>query len=1520
MIFVTLIFVSSLPTSDNFSLLPEKEENFTQLTREKERFPLNSALNLTDYITGDGVNQTIRVYMDNKSTIDNKEGNFEIKAPADNMNLSKGEFDFNFNNNFTTDYVIEEDDALDPNGNNYFEEYRFNDAFSNLTFNEGSGDQSGGFFKIVDGDDNSTFWNLTSSINGVLNFTIMANFSDVSGAIQTVYPIDFNRSNIVGFILNFTYKLSRDANVTVNMKDFFDTGKFRNKTTTTEINHTKEEFHSIDKLIINENLNYINKSDCSLVQFIFNRTDSNQFNLSLYEFDIVAILALELPITNDSYVALEFDLRGAKSNVNGFYAWIRTLNATKVQLNNIKLNISLYYATGTVDRTDLTANDNINPNLTTGLIDSKLFDYTGDGLSYFNFNISNTNNLTRFNYFIVIRSTHQDVGIYSLVTIPRGTFGDSDLKDHLLKSTNDNGNTWNNAISNINIDATNLELDATQFKLNITRGYIPSDFNGSLNIQGIDIDYLSDAELFTIYSGEPILKWGLGRWHHNFTNPIGSDLFNNFQINLNWDTNIINGFEFNVTYTVEAFRTENATSTYFASYDQQPQWIFNYTLNLDLFNIYKWNFTEFWYIYQEYFQAQNLTTPDGTQIPNIPNRQSDFNENHKKLIISTSVINVSDKLKYNGTYSLNLTSPNAILESNMHSYINYKNTLWETQGFMYGDNISVLLDIQDHNDLAPPSANGFANISLFYPDGTLLSYISSSSGTPSIDGTKLTYDFDNNTILDLTKIIPLASNSTANHYSKGDHYSLGYFWTNGSEIGCNRIPIYIDAYDINFKNITFIRDKGVNLLSGDVDNHVILPYTLLAASINETSAINNPNFYSVSNLDVNQMFTYEQWGSGIPVTILMKSFQQNETVLNPEEDISFKVSIQNRFFASLNIKFSVKLVSLANEEWIIDEDESDTKNLELFGAQGDTKDFNVTLSIPEYNTDLTWEGQNAPIRQGGVKTIISLYIEDNFVGTFESNDYSLIVNSTEDLFEGEIIALKQLPFSDTFTGRYFERDECLYLPNQSTFIYNVFDENYVSIYTQAIKKFDLNLDSNFTNILFPSEIRQGEVFNITSNLVTELGEILPNKLVYLQYERNGIWINTSTPQNTSANGETNFEVNTLNINILGTTPFKLSWAGDVDYLNKSNIFQVPIEVALNKLSLSSKDDESFLYNNRKSTIEFTIKNSGNSTLRIDIDDIDVDIDHGFDYDIIGKDEIILKPGDSETIQIEIEVGNIGFEEEVEVHVEIKAVNILTNKIILVSETIDLDIIDTPLIDYIIEYFLFIIIAILGLMLFIAYYYSRHIKKKIELSAKEVSEKRPRRGKYVKVSELKVARAEKLEETTEEIEEIKPKKEIIEEEVLEKEKKTIDLDTLLEKEELKKKEVSKKIPKHPEKKEKRPKEKEKAKKIKEKPAKTKKVKEKKKKMQKAKKKLEVKKIETEKPLEVEPKKVESKKTTDLDTLLEEKGLKDDKEPKKVPKKVSEPAKRIKKSSPKPLSTRKMVEKRRGKKKSRKKKRY
>ena len=59
------------------------------------------------------------------------------------------------------------------------------------------------------------------------------------------------------------------------------------------------------------------------------------------------------------------------------------------------------------------------------------------------------------------------------------------------------------------------------------------------------------------------------------------------------------------------------------------------------------------------------------------------------------------------------------------------------------------------------------------------------------------------------------------------------------------------------------------------------------------------NFYPVENTEINKEISYEQWGTGTPVSVLINSFLQNETVLNPKEDINVKLSIQNLFKMNL---------------------------------------------------------------------------------------------------------------------------------------------------------------------------------------------------------------------------------------------------------------------------------------------------------------------------------------------------------------------------------------------------------------------------------------------------------------------------------------------------------------------------------------------------------------------------------------------------------------------------------------------
>ena len=109
---------------------------------------LNSNLNLSDTITGSGVDQDVRIYVNNisKNLNDNQEF-FEIPSSAtEDMFLTYGNFSFSFQNNYTTDYVIEDDDALYADD---FISFDFNISNSNITFHDG-GPPTGDFNDLTD--------------------------------------------------------------------------------------------------------------------------------------------------------------------------------------------------------------------------------------------------------------------------------------------------------------------------------------------------------------------------------------------------------------------------------------------------------------------------------------------------------------------------------------------------------------------------------------------------------------------------------------------------------------------------------------------------------------------------------------------------------------------------------------------------------------------------------------------------------------------------------------------------------------------------------------------------------------------------------------------------------------------------------------------------------------------------------------------------------------------------------------------------------------------------------------------------------------------------------------------------------------------------------------------------------------------------------------------------------------------------------------------------------------------------
>ena len=1062
-------------------------------------------------------------------------------------------------------------------------------------------------------------------------------------------------------------------------------------------------------------------------------------------------------------MGLEFDLKGLDSTLNGFSAWIRTVNVSEAKY--IQLNMTLYRANSTIVREDIYLRTiDLVPDYGE-MIDSIVVNYTNDKLTYFAFNIDNTTQLNVSNYFIIIKS-NSSKDVYRLVTIPYFDYGDDGRTEHQLKTTLDGGNSWSNAKKTISkTNYVSSQLDASSFKLNVTRGFMPSDFivNGSntLRIQNLTIN---NQIISTFpYNESSHLIWGQGQWNYNFTTPIGDEGSNNFRVNLTWDKSVTKSFKFNVSYAVNAYWIDNATTTYTVNYNEDPIWNYDYDLNKT--SKLNWNYTEFWFLYPDYMTANNLTNPDADQILNLTGGQQILPETTgKHKIIVNNTLSTLD-----GFYSLNLTSFNFIHD--MHSYINYNGTLLGTRGFMFGDNISVSLDIQDPQLKAP--SNGIANVTLYYPNGTEYINAELTSSVGTTNDLLLRYDFNNLTVLDLTNQLEIFG-----------EYSLGFFWSNGSAIGCKKITVYIDTYDVDLYGVNYDSILEKNILNGEIKNPVFDNYTVMVASINKTTGISLPNLYPINNNNLTEQFEQEIGSEQLPVQLT--SFKQSENVLNPSEVVKFQTSIQNlHSFIPVNVKINLKLVAYANNDWIIAENTSSSALLNFFGVSGDTFEFDLKLKVPDLNVgSQIWAGINAPIRLAGAKTLITVFIEEYDAGTYESTDYALLSNKTEDVFEGHIMGLKTTEY---MTSRIllleFFRDECSYFPSNTTFLVNIFDQNYLSSYNQFDNEFSLKLNSNFTNITInPDDPIKGHNFNLSAILATEFGEILINKSVSCDYYYGNSWF-TIGSDFTNANGRIRFLINTLNVNYEADLIIRLLWGGDDIIGNEKNI-SISLIPESNNLSITIINNDVQPYTNTNTLFSIVINNVGNSILSVT--NVSIELNPNFQYSIVASNYLLqnrLIPGERTIITVRVKLGNVN---SLDFNAVITAQNVITNETLTVSREKSIIIYQSPITDYFLDFLPLIVLFIIGFIWVGAFLYSKRTLKRIETPIDVPVKKRPRRGKYVPVSDLKKPKP---------IKKIQVKTEVPEEA---EQKKTMDLDSLLEEKGLddkkEKKQTDKKNPK------------------------------------------------------------------------------------------------------------------------------
>jgi hypothetical protein len=160
----------------------------------------------------------------------------------------------------------------------------------------------------------------------------------------------------------------------------------------------------------------------------------------------------------------------------------------------------------------------------------------------------------------------------------------------------------------------------------------------------------------------------------------------------------------------------------------------------------------------------------------------------------------------------------------------------------------------------------------------------------------------------------------------------------------------------------------------------------------------------------------------------------------------------------------------------------------------------------------------------------------------------------------------------------------------------------------------------------------------------------------------------------------------------------------------------------------------------------------------------------------------FKPGDTTEILIKINVPSIN---QMSISVSIGARNEVTQEEVIFQSSKLFNIYAPLLEDLVFGFFTLIMIGIFIIVWAVMYIYVRRTIKKIETPFEEPIKTRPRKGKYVSVSELP---AEEPEEKLEEIPAKKPKKlskkKSKKSEVEEKEKQATDLDSLLEEKGLK----------------------------------------------------------------------------------------------------------------------------------------
>jgi hypothetical protein len=1249
-----------------------------------------------------GLNRTVRSYIQKDSSAINQVNEFNVTVPATTTSkLNSANLNFTFAPDYDTNYTLEEDSTLyyprwvnSSRSNPY---WNTNEAVSPDEYDVEVGSVSSGTFTYLVDDSTGSSVDI-DSVGNVVNVTYNANFSKI---------VKFDRTKAQSIRYHLYSESSSAVSVKIFAYNFISSTWVQLNSSTWGTAKLNRQF-----VTINTCLMYINTNNITQLKFQF--TAASPFNVKLYDLRVESLFGLEQDISKSKFAALEFDIKG-NATIYGFSAWIRTMSST---ITNANLTVSLFRANQTATRANVISASKIALKPGVILISSiNITNYLGDGVAYFPFKSNFEGiSLNVSNYFIVL-SSNVSTAKYSIATLPYSD-GDGNPSnnepnghiDHLFLKSDNMGATWTKLLTG------GYQVDAAPFILNLTRAWIPTDLNMSISNKPVS-SYTISTGIYATTSG---YTWGLGQWRGAFVNKT-EDVNNNVTIKVNYTSSLTTTLHFDVSYNVTVFSVEEAVAQFNVTEIEDPKWNLNYTLNQAKYT--GWSLKNFTFVIPKNWDAYDLIAPNKKSCSDNVTYITDAEANYLGVDYSRTIRYIG-----NGNYSLSGYSTSYIYSTS--TALHYKDFKWSTHGLMQGDNISIGLSITNETDIESYVVDGDAICELYDINGALVGSATKTDSTidsKEEDDSLLVYTFNDEDILKTTTSTPQGQ------------YSVIYKWTNGLQIGYERINIFITEYDPEILDIFLDKNYKTNVIMGSMNEVATdMPnYNVTIFNINETTG----NSYQPESWYINK--TLDQYYSDSMITLT--SIMMNESIINLGEKVRLNVSLQSyNDWWSNDVKIGIQFVQLLNNEWIVMEQNSTEFEINKTGAPNDQREIEFVFNVP---SDL--KGVNAPIRQNSLKMLVTLWINEIQQETFDPFINATLVSVPESTFEGHILGYKFISGASGPTILSSTNRSESVCPGTTTYLLQVFDGYYVATPTVIKQTFNSKMMSKVVDLATKQAITWGRTFNLTGNLQDEFGEELSGKTVSVQYYEAGNWHNmmkvgtSSNTLTTTTDGTFEGEFNSSTVIKSSNLLLNISWTGDSNSFSTYTTKSLSMITYLNqiKVSIVNYTDYPYILKGSLNQIIVRIDNTGNSSI--------------YQLEFIAKMQgassitattlsppsgFVLTPGQSRFLEFNFNVPLIFEGDTVIITVNTTAIVLPSNELFEFQKSIQMNTLEASFLDNldqtVITFTLLGIIALCVLSVLYAIRTNKELNKVPEPSVQKGT-----RGRYIDVKELEQKQAD-----------------------------------------------------------------------------------------------------------------------------------------------------------------------------------